>query len=69
MYRRYILLILLIVIVTPLAFSYEPIGNFIYWNLAPSSNSTLGGVYAIECPAGELAYRLFENGTFACEVP
>jgi len=67
-YRK-LLLIIFILVLIPVAFAYIPEGKYIWFNISPSTNSTLGGVIADECPVGQLPYAIFENGTFACKVP
>lgn len=58
--------LLALVIVIPAALSYEPVGKYIWFNLPPAQNDTLGGIYQFDCPGGERAYAILENGTFLC---
>ncbi len=71
MLRLELIIIIMIVVsvIIPLAYSYDPIGDYIWLIINPAQNSTLGGVYAFECPSGELAYAVAENGTFLCATP
>lgn len=48
---------------------YIPQGKYIWFNISPAKNQTLGGIFAFECPEGELWTGLFENGTKRCGVP
>ena len=48
--------------------SFRPSGKYIWINLSPATNNTLGGVYAIVCPTDEFVSGLFENGTLICEA-
>lgn len=48
---------------------YVPIGKYIWFNLTPASNSTLGGMLSSVCPANEFVMGVFENGTLNCAVP
>lgn len=63
------LVIIAVVITVPLAVAYVPEGQYIWFNITPATNSTMGGVLADECPVGELPFAIYENGTFACKVP
>ena len=44
-------------------------GNAIRLSLAPPTATRLGGVFAMDCPAGELAYGISTLGTLLCAVP
>lgn len=58
-----------ITITFPVAYTYTPVGNYIHIMITPASNSTLGGIYAFDCPTGELAHTILENGTVLCATP
>ncbi len=64
-----IIIIIVISVAIPIAYSFTPSGKNIWFNIEPAKNDTRGGVFSFNCPAGELAYAIFENGTFACRVP
>lgn len=49
--------------------NYNPSGKYIWINCSPVSNSTLGCIFAFECPVGEIASGFRENGTAICSVP
>lgn len=74
--RKKLLIFLIIVggtvfLITPqdIFGEYVPIGKYIWFNLSPASNSTLGGVMASVCPIGQLVNGVTENGTLNCAVP
>lgn len=68
MYRK-IIISLIVLALIPVAFAYIPQGEHIWFNVSPSTNTTLGGVYSFECSIGELPFAVYENGTFDCAVP
>ena len=69
-YRKLIIIFVIVIAAVPIAYAiFTPSGEFITIGIEPAKNNTLGGMFAQECPTGELPYAIFENGTFACKVP
>ena len=60
-----------IILLTPVSIygDYEPLGKYIWFNLSPASNSTIGGVFSSVCPPGELVNGVNENGVILCGIP
>lgn len=55
--------------VVPPTPTYQPAGKYIWFNCTPASNSTVGCIYAFECPAGEFVTGFNEEGVAICAVP
>ena len=68
MYRKTLGVVIVLALI-PVAFAYDPIGDYVWFSISPASNNDLGGVISMECPVGELPYAIFDNGTLACAVP
>ena len=49
--------------------AYTPIGEYIFFNVSPASETTLGGIYAENCDSGKLLQGVFVNGSLNCGVP
>lgn len=49
--------------------SYTPAGKYIWFICSPASNSTVGCVFAGQCPSGEFIVGISEEGQIICGAP